>query len=116
MSIFAGTELYRPPMCDRCDKLESECDCPEEIDLPQPLPPEKQTASLKVEKRKKGKSVTVIRGLAEGTPGQHLSELLKQLKNFCGAGGSVQEGRLEIQGDHREKLGNKLKQMGYRIK
>lgn len=116
MSLFAGTELYQPPKCDRCGALESDCQCPEIIEIPEVLPPEKQTVKLAVEKRKKGKLVTVVRGLAEGTPEPHLSQLLKQLKNKCGAGGSVQAGNLEIQGDHLETLTDELKQRGYRLK
>lgn len=116
MSLFAGTELFRAPKCERCEQLESECVCPPELHVPDPLPPEKQTARLAKEKRKKGKVVTVICGLAEGTPEPHLSKLLTDLKNFCGAGGSVQGGTIEIQGDHLERLRTKLKSMGYRTK
>ena len=114
MSLFAGTELYRPPKCDRCDRLESECDCGP---IPEaPLAPGKQRATVTVEKRKRGKLVTVIRGLAAGTPEPHLSQLLGRLKTDCGAGGSIQEGALEIQGNHQNRLVTLLSGMGYRVK
>ncbi|MEL7499799.1 MAG: translation initiation factor [Planctomycetota bacterium] len=116
MSLFAGTELYRPPKCDRCQKLETECDCPPVDNTPAPLPPEKQTARLQLEKRKKGKLVTVIRGLDEGTPEPHLSAFLTKLKNICGAGGSIQSGAIEIQGDHLASIRQHLADWGYRVK
>ena len=61
MRLFEGTEFDRPPRCDVCGQLEADCQCPP----PPPLriPPEKQTAKISVERRKKGKTVTVIRGL-----------------------------------------------------
>lgn len=116
MSLFAGTELYRPPTCPKCERLESECECPPEEILPDVMPPEKQTAMLRKEKRKKGKVVSVIRGLAEGTPEPFFGQLLKELKNHCGSGGSIQGDSIEIQGDHLQRLREKLQSMGYRVK
>ena len=113
--LFAGTPWDRPPTCDRCGKLETECQCPP---LPPPaaprIPPEKQTAKLAVEKRAKGKWVTVIRGLP--AEGNDLAELLTQLKTACGAGGSLQGESLEIQGNHLERLRQTLQALGYQVK
>ena len=83
MSIFAGTDLYKEPTCDRCGKIEDECVC--EPVPAEAKPPEKQTARLSVEKRKRGKMVTVIRGLAEGHPAPHFANLLTAIKNHVGA-------------------------------
>jgi translation initiation factor 1 len=38
------------------------------------------------------------------------------LKRFCGAGGTVRDGVVEIQGEHREKLKTRLMSLGYRVK
>jgi translation initiation factor 1 len=84
MRLFEGTEWDQPPKCDRCGRLEEDCDC-----LPPPkefAAPEKQTARLAVEKRKKGKCVTVVRGLSAVQ--SDLPELLARLKASCGAGGA----------------------------
>ena len=65
-------------------------------------------------KRRAGKTVTVISGL------QHdpatLAALLKTLKQRCGAGGTVKDGEIELQGDHRERVGAALIALGYQVK
>lgn len=112
--LFAGTPFDRPPVCDRCGELESVCNCP-------PLPvakilmsPSKQTARLAIEKRRKGKVVTVISGLS--AEGIDLPELLKCLKNQCGAGGTLEGDTLEIQGEHVERLSKLLEEIGYKVR
>ncbi|MEZ6124404.1 MAG: translation initiation factor [Planctomycetaceae bacterium] len=112
--LFAGTPFDRPPRCERCEQLESECRCPPEAPPPPVrIPPEKQTARLAVEKRKKGKLVTVIRGLDPN--GNDLAALLTELRTRCGAGGSLQDDHLEIQGSHLERVRTELKKIGYRV-
>jgi translation initiation factor 1 len=112
MGLFAGTPFDLPPRCERCEKLESECNCPPLP--PRYLPPGKQTAKLRVEKRPRGKSVTVLTGLAADA--NDLPALLTQLKNACGAGGALKADTLEIQGDHLARLRAELEKLGYRVK
>jgi translation initiation factor 1 len=45
-----------------------------------------------------------------------IKNLAKQLKRACGTGGTVKEGVIEIQGDHREKVAGKLQSLGYKTK
>ena len=59
-----------------------------------------------------GKVVTVIRGL----PGHALSEIAGDLRRLCGAGGTVKEAAIEIQGDQREKVAQSLRGRGYLTK
>ena len=61
-----------------------------------------------------GKIVTVIRGLPES--GERLEARATELKRVCGAGGTVRDGAIEIQGDHRERLAERLKALGYKVK
>ena len=61
-----------------------------------------------------GKAVTVILGLALA-PAQ-LETLGRELKKLCGAGGAVRDGRIEIQGEHRDRLVEALRQRGYEAK
>ena len=115
MRLFEGTEFDRPPRCERCGELEEECACPP---LP-PVPPvwadpQSQLAKVVVEKRKKGKMVTVIRGLA--AVDNDLPELLSRIKNHCGAGGTIKGDTLEVQGRHIERVRSLLLEIGYRIK
>lgn len=115
MRLFAGTPFDRPPQCERCHRPESECTCPPLPPAPQVwLPPEKQTARVAVERRKSGKTVTVIRGLASTET--DLPALLKTLKNHCGAGGTVDGEEIEIQGGQLDRVREFLTRLGYRVK
>ena len=78
------------------------------------IPPEKQTLKLAIEKRKRGKGVTVIRGLADDP--KQVSDLLSTLKSKCGGGGTIKDGTIEIQGSHQERLREILVGLGYRIR
>ena len=112
MRLFAGTPFDRPPRCEQCGELDEHCTCPPEP--PPRMPPEQQTAHLAVEKRKRGKVVTVVRGL--DAEGNDLSELLTLLKTTCGAGGTLKENVLEIQGDQIDRVREALKKIGYRLR
>ena len=59
-----------------------------------------------------GKAVTVIRGL----PARDVEERAAELKRLCGAGGAVKDGAVEIQGDHRERIAERLRSLGYTAK
>ena len=64
--------------------------------------------------RRGGKTVTVIRGLPER--GTELEARPVELKRLCGAGGTLRDGAVEIQGDHRERIAERLRVLGYRVK
>ncbi|HEY9820027.1 MAG TPA: translation initiation factor [Candidatus Sericytochromatia bacterium] len=81
----------------------------------QELPPNQQNLRVQASRKgRKGKTVTVISGFQTKT--ETLTELLKQLKNQCGTGGTVKDDTLEIQGDHTQKLVEMLIQLGYKAK
>lgn len=112
--LFAGTPFDRPPTCDRCGRLEAECACPPIVVEPVRLPPEDQTARLKVERRPKGKVVTLVSGL--DPEGNDIDALAAKLKTRCGSGGTVKDGAIELQGDHLAVAETALKAIGYRVK
>jgi translation initiation factor 1 len=112
--LFAGTPWDRPPTCERCGKLETECTCPPIVPEPVRLPPESQTARLQIEKRAKGKVVTVVSGL--DPEGNDLTSLASTLKSQCGAGGTVKDGQIELQGDRLDAAEAVLKQLGYKTR
>jgi translation initiation factor 1 len=61
-----------------------------------------------------GKVVTVVRGLRER--GAALEVLAAELKRLCGAGGTVKDGAVELQGDHRERVAERLRALGHTVK
>jgi predicted translation initiation factor SUI1 len=58
--------------------------------------------------------VTIISDLPLDETG--LNELATKLKTRLGSGGTVKDGRIEIQGDHRDRVVQELEAMGYGVK
>lgn len=65
-------------------------------------------------KGRKGSGVTLVTGLPLSP--EALAALAGDLKRRCGTGGTVKEGVIEIQGDHRDRLLGELQGRGYRVK
>ncbi len=65
-------------------------------------------------KGRKGKGVTIISGVP--LEFEALKLLAKKLKQKCGTGGTVKDGVIEIQGDHRDVLVEELSKQGYQAK
>jgi len=63
---------------------------------------------------RRGKGVTTIFDLTLGEA--ELKELATKLKNLCGTGGTSKDGRIEIQGDHRDKILEELLRLGFQAK
>ncbi len=59
-----------------------------------------------------GKAVSVVQGI----PTDQLKEICKYLKSCCATGGSVKEGHIEIQGDHRDKIKSLLEAKQFEVK
>lgn len=76
------------------------------------LAPARQKLRVRLDtKQRAGKAVTLVTGFI-GTE-DDLETLGKQLKNFCGTGGSVKDGEAIVQGDQREKVLQWLLKNGY---
>lgn len=81
----------------------------------QELPPQQQQIRVQATRKGRGgKTVTVITGFQLAP--ESLTTLMKQLKSKCGAGGTVREGNIEIQGDHTQTLCQQLLALGYPTK
>jgi translation initiation factor 1 len=65
-------------------------------------------------KGRKGKAVTTVSGVS--LEKEDLLQLAKDLKRRCGAGGSVKDGVVVIQGDHRQTLFEEIHRLGYPVK
>ncbi len=98
-------------LCPKCGRPVAECVC------------HKKTTRLvgdgivrvqRESKGRKGKIVTLVTGMPLGEDA--LRELASELKRLCGSGGTVKEGVIEIQGDHREVLVGELKKRGFTVK
>ena len=111
--LFDGTPLERPVTCEVCEQPLAQCACPRD-ESGAVLLPKDQPAHVGREKRRKGKTVTVITGLNPAA--SNLDAILAQLKSACAAGGTINEGRVEIQGDHRERAVSILQSLGYPAK
>ena len=76
------------------------------------LPVEEQLLRVKLDaKHRGGKLVTLVEGFSGSE--SDLQQLGKQLKSYCGTGGSVKNNGIIIQGDNREKILMWLNKMGY---
>ena len=87
----------------------------------QPLPaatgsPKKNRGRVDIKRQtahRGGKTVTVVTGFVGiGLPEKE--KLAKQMQKVCGTGGTVKEGRIEIQGDRREEVAKILTEAGFR--
>ena len=84
---------------------------------PPPDAAAKRAAPVRVERQvagRGGKGVSVITGLP--LPPAELEALATRLKKTCGCGGTVRNGPIEIQGDHRDRLVDELIRLGYQAK
>ena len=79
------------------------------------LPPNQQTAYLHRDSKGRGvKTVTLVKKLILSE--EDLRQLGTHLKQVCGSGGTVKDGEIEIQGEHRERIAEALKKLGYKTK
>lgn len=107
--IVYSTDPALQKRCLRCKELEVSCTCPKVARVVEPP----TVAKLRLEKSGRGgKTVTVIFELPNDPV--WLQELAGKLKRACGVGGTAGEGRVEIQGDQREKLRELLPKLGFR--
>lgn len=95
--------------CSKC--AAHPCRCPKAADL------NPKNHLLKVRREtngRGGKTVTVVFELPQNEG--YFKELTAKLKSHCGTGGAFKEGRIEIQGDHREKIKAFLEKLGFQVK
>lgn len=104
--------------CPTCGRRKTDCTCQSRAGGPaarRPATPNDGVVRLHRDRKGRGgKTMTLITG-ARGTDAE-LEQLATTLKRFCGCGGGVKDGVIEIQGDLRERLAAKLTELGYKVK
>jgi len=84
---------------------------PKELSSFEEIVKEQQKVSITIDKRRYGKMMTIIDGI---NPHEiDINELTTKLKSKCACGGTVKEGRIELQGDHRNKVKETLENIGF---
>ena len=106
-----GQDNWRKLLCPKCHQLKSTCTCSTE-----PSASSKSTVVRvgRETKGRRGKGVTTVSDLPLDENG--ITELATKLKTRLGTGGTVKDGRIEIQGDHRDRIIQELEGLGYRVK
>ncbi len=94
-------------ICPKCGLPQEICAC-EQIAL------EQQVVEIYIERRKYGKTVTIIEGI--NASDINIDDIAKKLKTKCASGGTVKDDKVEIQGNHEKKVREALEEMGFRIK
>ncbi|MCK4824708.1 stress response translation initiation inhibitor YciH [bacterium] len=84
---------------------------PKELSSFEEIVKEQQKVSITIDKRRYGKMMTIVDGI---NPHEiDINELTTKLKSKCACGGTVKEGRIELQGDHRNKVKETLENIGF---
>ena len=89
----------------------SHCGLPKELCVCETIAKESQKIIVKLEKKKFGKNSTVVEGI--DSKEIDLKDLAKKLKAEFACGGTVKEGKIELQGDHKQKVKAILIEMGF---
>ena len=98
--------------CPKCGQPPQKCRCNNK-----PSNSSKGDGIVRIQretKGRKGKGVTLITGIP--LTGDELKSLAKSLKQKCGTGGTIKNGVIEIQGDHRDLLLGLLVEKGWKVK
>ncbi len=93
-------------ICDKCGLPGDLCICKE-------IAKEQQVVRVTTARRRFGKIATVIKGIDKKEV--DLKELSKELKSKCACGGTVKDGCVELQGNHKEEVKKALSDMGYTL-
>ncbi|MEE4252591.1 MAG: translation initiation factor Sui1 [Desulfuromusa sp.] len=100
------------PTCPKCGQQLQKCRCNNATDN---CPKGDGIVRIQREtKGRKGKGVTLITGIQ--LESHELKSLAKNLKQKCGTGGTIKNGVIEIQGDHRDLLFELLSNKGWQVK
>nr|WP_160049062.1 translation initiation factor [Natrialba sp. INN-245] len=86
----------------------------EELDSQRDLETAQQALSIRMESRRYGKPVTIVDGF--DLPQSEIESVASDLKSAMGTGGTVDDGRIELQGDHRTRVPPLLRERGFDVR
>ena len=96
-------------MSEICPK----CGLPTELCVCEDIAREQQKIIISVDKRRYGKMMTIVDGI---NPHElDIDGLITKLKKKCASGGTIKDGKIELQGDHRSKVKEALEEMGFMV-
>lgn len=87
------------------------CGLPKDLCVCETIAREQQRIIVTTEKKKFGKVYTVVSGIDEKQI--NMKELIKKLKNKFACGGTAKEGKIELQGDHKQNIMKVLVEAGF---
>jgi len=96
-------------MSDICPK----CGLPKELCVCEDIAREQQKIDITVDKRRYGKMMTIVDGI--NSSDLDIDALITKLKKKCASGGTIKDGKIELQGDHRVKVKETLEEMGFMV-
>ena len=111
MPLVYSTDSGR--MCPACRRPVAGCACGNAPGAPAPAGDGIVRVSRET-KGRAGKGVTLVKGLALDPAA--LAQLAIVLKAACGSGGTVKDGVIEVQGDHCERVIERLRERGHTVK
>lgn len=95
------------------DDFSSITGLPEELNIEDDLERSEQQLSIRVDERRYGKAMTIVEGL--DLSDSDVSDLASDLKSQLATGGTVDDGRIELQGDHTDRLSDLLEDRGFTV-
>lgn len=99
-------------ICPACAETKTNCKCGKKAAPENRNPTDGCIRIARETKGRKGKGVTLI----SGVPEEKRSSLAREIKQLCGSGGTIKDGKIEIQGDHRDLILSLILKKGFKAK